>query len=97
MRLLAKLVKVGVALLVFAAVKQQLSQPPDQRTWQGRVGPVPYDFRWPSLEVARAAFWNPDDDRLFTGKVVGLGWSVNVAQAVRIFNELRQQGRELAA
>lgn len=97
MRLITRLVKVGVALLVFAAVKQQLSRPPEQRTWQGRVGPVPYDFRWPSLEEARAAFWNPDDDRLFTGKVLGVGWSVNLAQVIRIFNELRQQGRALAA
>lgn len=97
MRALVWLVRTGVVLLVFAALKQQLSRPPRERTWHGKVGLVPYDFRWPTLDQVRAAMWNPDDDRLFTGKVLGLGWSINLAQAVKIAGELRQQSRELGA
>lgn len=97
MRLLVKLVKVTIAVLVFESVRQQLSRPPTQRTWHGRVGPVPYDYRWPTFEQVRAAMWNPDDDRLFTGKVLGLGWSINFAQALKIANELRRQSREMVA
>ncbi len=65
--------------LIGAALYGQLRRPPQERTWTGRIGPIPYDFRLPSLERIRASFWNPEDSRLFTPMPWGIGWSVNLA------------------
>jgi hypothetical protein len=79
MRGLIRLVVVG---LVVAAIVQELSKPEDERTWHGRVlEVVPYDFRPPTWERIRDAYWNPDDDRLLTDRVFGVGWAVNLYRA----------------
>jgi hypothetical protein len=75
-----RLIRLIVMLLTLAAVAQELNKPESERTWHGRVAGVPYDFRWPTLERFRKAYWNPDDERLFTDRVVGIGWAVNLAQ-----------------
>ena len=72
---------VGFGMLVVAAVRE-LRTPRDERTWHGRLGPVPYDLRPPTLERVREAWWNPDDDRVLTPRPFGVGWSVNVASVV---------------
>lgn len=62
------------------------SEPPDEadresdapQAEQGRVGGVPYDLRRPTLAKTRARYWNPDDPRLLTPKVFGVGWTVNL-------------------
>jgi len=77
-----RLVRAIVMLLTMAAVAQELSKPEAERTWHGRVAGVPYDFRWPTLRRFREAYWNPDDPRVFTDRVVGIGWAVNFAQLV---------------
>ena len=59
-----------VGAVVFGATRQQ-----KVGTYLG----VPYDWRWPSVAVIRERFWNPDDPRIFTPKVFGWGWSVNLA------------------
>jgi hypothetical protein len=62
-----------------AAVLDQLRRPPEERTWYGMVfGVVPYDFRPPTMERVRQAWWNPDDPRLFTPREFGVGWAVNL-------------------
>lgn len=68
----------GLAMLV-AAVVRELRTPADERTWHGRLGPVPYDLRPPTLERVREAWWNTDDDRVLTPRPFGVGWSVNLA------------------
>ena len=74
---------VGVGL-VAAAVATELRKPRDVRSWHGRiVGLVPYDFRRPTVERVKARWWNPGDSRLFTPRVFGVGWSVNLARIVR--------------
>ncbi len=71
--------------LFVAAVATELSKPEDQRTWHGKVGGiVPYDFRPPTWERIRAAYWNPESDRLFSDRVFGVGWAVNLYQAKRL-------------
>ncbi len=68
--------------LVVAAVVQEAATPRAERTWRGRVlGFVPYDFRPPTWGRLRAAYWNPDDPRLLTDKVLGVGWSINLHRA----------------
>lgn len=68
--------------LVVAALATELTKPESERTWQGRVfGLVPYDFRPPTWERIRDAYWNPDSDRLFSDRVFGVGWAVNLHRA----------------
>lgn len=74
----------GIAL-VAAAILQELRKPAGRRTWHGQVaGFVPYDFRPPTVERLRAAFWAPEDPRILTDKVLGVGWSVNVARLAQL-------------
>lgn len=47
------------------------------------AGVVPYDFRPPTLDRFRAAWWNPDDPRVFTPRDLGVGWAVNLGGLVR--------------
>jgi hypothetical protein len=75
---------VGVLLLA-GAILQQLRRPSDQRDWHGKVlGVVPYDFRPPSLGRFASRWFNPGDHRLFTEHAFGIGWSVNIAQAIKM-------------
>ena len=69
------------AILGIAAVVQELRKPAGQRDWHGEVaGFVPYDFRLPTLDRYRQAWWNPRDHRLLTSTAFGIGWSVNMAR-----------------
>jgi Family of unknown function (DUF5808) len=71
---------IGTAL-VGAAVATELRKPPDERTWHGSIlGVMPYDFRPPTVERFLSRWWNPDDQRLFTPRVFGVGWDVNLAR-----------------
>jgi hypothetical protein len=68
--------------LVVAAVATELAKPESERTWHGRVGGVvPYDFRPPTWERIRDAYWNPESDRLFSDRVFGVGWAINLYRA----------------
>lgn len=79
---------VAAVLFVIAVVKE-LRTPADERTWHGRLFDfVPYDLRFPpTLERLRNAWWNPDDERIFTPRAFGVGWSVNVGRLVKIVSE----------
>jgi hypothetical protein len=70
-----------------AAVTQELNKPEEDRTWHGRIFGVPYDFRMPTWQRIRDAYWNPGDDRLFTDRVVGLGWAINFAKLLPTMRE----------
>ncbi len=95
LKLLFRLFQMAMLLVFVQALRDQLGRSPEERTWHGRVGPVPYDFRIPTLDDFKAAYWNPDSDRLFTDRVLGVGWGINFAQVVKIVNELRQQTRSM--
>jgi hypothetical protein len=76
------LVRFAAFGLVVAAVATELSKPEPERTWEGRVfGMVPYDFRPPTWQRIRDAYWNPDSDHLFSDRVFGVGWAVNLHRA----------------
>ena len=68
--------------LLGAAVVRELRTPRDERDWQGRIAGIPYDLRPPTLSRLRAAYWNPDDPRLFPPRPAGVGWAVNVGRLV---------------
>src|ERR1700682_6233359 len=72
----------GAFRLVVAALATELTKPEAERTWEGRVfGVVPYDFRPPTWQRIRDAYWNPNSDHLFSDRVFGVGWAVNLHQA----------------
>lgn len=74
----------GLALLA-AALARELRKPAEERTWHGQVlGMVPYDFRPPTLERVRQAFWSPDDPRILTPTVFGVGWTLNFGRLSRV-------------
>ncbi len=79
---ISRLLRAALFFLTLAAIAQELSKPEGQRTWHGRVAGVPYDFRFPTLRRFRDAYWNPADPRLFTDRVVGIGWALNFAQLI---------------
>jgi len=92
MKDLANLVRTAIWLAFFAALYQELKKPAEERTWHGKVaGVVPYDFRLPTIERIREAYWDPDSDVLFTERVVGVGWSVNLPVAMRKLSEIASQ------
>lgn len=58
-----------VAAIVYAIRTKQSS---------GRLLKVPYDFRFPTIKRVKERWWNPDDPRVFTPRVFGVGWSLNL-------------------
>jgi len=81
--------RIAVVGLVVAAVATELAKPEAERTWNGRVfGLVPYDFRPPTWERIRTAYWNPQSDQLFSDRVFGVGWAVNLHQAKVLLEDL---------
>lgn len=87
---LVRLVAVGFTI---AAVVKELRLPKDERTWHGRIWVVPYDLRLPTPARVRAAWWDPDDDRIVGPRAFGVGWAINLpglAAAVRSIGRSRQ-------
>lgn len=81
-RRVRRLVRLAVIGLVVAAVATELAKPAEERTWEGQVlGLVPYDFRPPTWQRIRDAYWNPHSERLFSDRVFGVGWAINLHQA----------------
>ena len=71
-----------------AAVATELAKPAPERTWQGKVmGVVPYDFRPPTWTRIRNAYWNPESDHLFSDRVFGVGWAINLYRAKTLMEE----------
>lgn len=78
------LIRTAVIGTFAAAIYAELRKPPEERTWNGRLmGVVPYDFRVPSLDRLRQAYWNPRSPKIFTDRPVGIGWSVNIPTVLR--------------
>ena len=98
MKELVRLVRTLMWMAFAAAIYHELKKPPEARTWNGKVaGTVPYDFRLPTLDRLRDAYWNPDSEQLFSEKVFGVGWAVNVPVAARKLNEIVSQYAESSA
>ena len=77
-----------VAIGVFAVV-QELRTPANERTWHGKVaGFVPYDFRKPTMERFREAYWN-DAGPVLSPRAFGVGWVPNFGAMRRVVNDWR--------
>ncbi len=44
----------------------------------GTILGIPYEFRVPTLSRLRERIWNPDDPRIFTPHIFGVGWTINL-------------------
>ena len=95
---LLKLIRTVAWLVFAAAIYQELRRPPEERTWNGKVaGVVPYDFRVPTIDRLRAAYWAPESDEVFSENVFGVGWAVNIPVAARKLSEIASQYAESSA
>jgi hypothetical protein len=84
-RRLQTLLRLATFALLLAALVTELRKPKEFRTWNGLVaGVVPYEFRPPTLARVRERWWNPEDDRVLTEHVFGVGWSINLARLARM-------------
>lgn len=68
-----------VAGLTYAAISKELEKPPEERTWQGTVGVVPYNFRVGEWRNIIREYWNPESDQILSPKAIGVGWGINFA------------------
>ena len=88
LRTLRRLYRVVTLGLLVAAVATELSKPAPERTWNGKVGDiVPYDFRPPTWKRIRDAYWNPGSDHLFSDRVFGVGWTINLHRAKTLMEQ----------
>lgn len=70
--------------LVGAAVIQEMRKPSSERAWHGLLWErVPYEFRLPTVERLRHAYWAPQDPHVLTGTPFGVGWTVNFGRLAR--------------
>ena len=46
----------------------------------GKFLGIPYDWRRPTLARLKSRWWNPEDPRLFTPKMLGWGFAINFAR-----------------
>jgi hypothetical protein len=74
------LIGAAALALLAASVVRELNFPRDQRTWHGRMLGVPYDLRRPTWRRVRERWWAPQDPRLVTPRVLGVGWSLNLGR-----------------
>jgi len=87
---LVRLIEAAFVTVTLAAVCQELEKPREQRHWHGKLGLIPYDFRLPTIERLKESCWNPDDGRIFTPGVWGIGWAINLftlLEKMRIIGE----------
>jgi hypothetical protein len=83
-RNIAWIVRILSAAVAVAAVAEQMRLPAEERTWNGRIYGVPYDFRAPSLHRAAMSWWNPEDKALFTPQPFGIGWVINLHRLLEL-------------
>ncbi len=78
MKKIRRYISLFFMLIAAAATVEQLMKPTEERDWHGQILCVPYDFRPLHPKRIMERWWNPDDERLFTPHVFGVGWSVNL-------------------
>jgi hypothetical protein len=82
-------IRLASAGLAIAAVTQELRRPKAERSWQGEIAKVPYDFRTPTPRRVVRRLWSPDDPRIFVPKAFGVGWVVNFASVAKAVKRAR--------
>jgi hypothetical protein len=70
----------------------ELRKPRAERTWEGRVLGIPYSLRPPTPGRIKARLWRPEGP-LFSPKVFGLGWDLNLGRLVELVRRRLWPGR----
>ena len=84
---LQKLIRLITLALGVAAVVKELRKPAEERTWNGALGFVPYDFRVPTLARVKERMWDPEGAHLISPRVFGVGWTLNVGRLVELVRQ----------
>ena len=87
---LVRLVQAVAITVTIAAVFQEMEKPKEERQWHGKLGFIPYDFRMPTMKRLKEAYWNPNESRIFTDEVLGIGWAINfyaLLEKMRLISE----------
>lgn len=74
--------------LTAAAIGQELAKEPTERTWNGTIAGVPYNFHLATWSEIVGEYWNPESDAILTPHVIGLGWGINFAALTRLAQRL---------
>lgn len=90
MKKLRRLITIAGTLITAAAFIQQLNKPVDERDWHGEILGVPYDFRPLTFVRIRERWWNPEDPRLLTPHIFGVGWSVNLYRLNQLLSNTKR-------
>ena len=94
MKNLNQMLQATIITLTLVAVCQELEKPEEKRLWHGKVASwVPYDFRLPTLERLKEAYWNPYNSRILVPEVFGIGWAINF---YALLERLRLIGQDLS-
>ncbi|HEY8728947.1 MAG TPA: DUF5808 domain-containing protein [Acidothermaceae bacterium] len=75
--------------LMVGAVAKELQLPKDERTWNGRIANVPYDFRMPTPRRIKRRLWAPDNASIFVPRAFGVGWDINFAAVTKLLKQGR--------
>jgi hypothetical protein len=70
-------IEAAAITIALTAVCQEMEKPPEEREWHGKVGFIPYDFRFPTLKRLQDASWNRETSRIFNPQPWGVGWTIN--------------------
>jgi len=91
----ARIIQATAVALALAAVFQELEKPEEEREWHGKMaGFIPYDFRMPTIERLKEAYWNPYERRVLTPEVFGIGWAINFYRLLENVGLIRQDVSE---
>jgi len=83
------LFRLVLIIIGVVAVVQELRKPATERTWHGKVaGFVPYDFRKPTVDRFREAYWNAEGP-VISPRAFGVGWVPNFGAAKRVIDDWR--------
>jgi hypothetical protein len=73
----ARLLQAAAITVAITAVCQELEKSREERQWHGKVGFIPYDFRFPTFQRFKDAYWNRENSHIFTPEPWGVGWAIN--------------------
>jgi hypothetical protein len=87
---LVRFIEAAAITVTMAIICQELEKPSEERHWHGKLGFIPYDFRLPTLERFKEAYWNPETTAIFTPEAWGIGWAINfraLLEKLRLISE----------
>ena len=85
--------QIAWAIFTVAAVRHAIKSRQSHGSFKG----VPFEFRFPTPSRIKERAWNPDDKRIFTPNVFGVGWGINAYQVRETWRSNRDRWQRLMA